>query len=90
MKVLAYFTPIKEIEVLEIGIIYEPKYPKYINFINDKWNQHDIESMIYGYNRVKRSEITVKKLARLMGKSYSSLKNKAWRMGISHGFRGTP
>jgi hypothetical protein len=59
MKITAYFTPIKDIEVQEIGIIYEPKYPKFTNFVNDKWSQHDIESMIYGYNRVKHGEITV-------------------------------
>jgi hypothetical protein len=90
MKVTSYFTKIEEIEVIENKPVYERKSPRYTNFVNDKWSRDDIEDMIRGYNDVKHGEFTVKQLAKLMGKSYSSLKNKAWRMGISHGFRGTP
>jgi len=87
MKITSHFTPVTEILVPEIEVVRIYNKPKYTNFVNDYWDERDIESMIRGYDQVKVGKITVKDLAVKLGKSYSSLKNKAWRMGISHGYR---
>lgn len=85
MKVSCYFTKAGELEVPDIEITHDHyKYVKYINFINDQWSQRDIELMIRGYDKVKKGQTTVRIVAKQIGKTYSSLKNKAWRMGISH------
>lgn len=85
MKVSSNFSKVGEIEVpdlVEIVYTLSPR-SKYTNFVNDYWSQRDIDAMINGYDKVKNGEMTVKEVATRMGKSYSSLKNKAWRMGIS-------
>jgi hypothetical protein len=87
MKVTSHFKKVTELDVPDIEITYTYKYVKYLNFVNDKWSPRDIELMIIGYNKVKGGKLTVKEVAKQIGKSYSSLKNKAWRMGISHGYR---
>lgn len=85
MKVSSNFSKFGEIEVPDlVEVIYTVSYtPKYSNFVNDHWSKRDIDAMINGYNKVKNGEMTVREVAIRMGKSYSSLKNKAWRMGIS-------
>jgi ABC-type glycerol-3-phosphate transport system substrate-binding protein len=62
------------------------KYSKklrYSNFVNDKWSERDIEMMIRGYARVKAGKMTVAEAANEIGKTRSSFRNKAQRMGIS-------
>jgi hypothetical protein len=87
MKMICYFKRSTDIIVPDIEDIRPSKKIKYQNFINDYWSERDIELMIRGYDRVKTGKMTVKEVANQLGKSYSSLKNKAWRMGISHGYR---
>lgn len=86
MKVSSNFSKVEEINVpdlIHISITIPYVQRKYANFVNEQWSQRDIDAMINGYDKVRNGEMTVKEVADRMGKSYSSLKNKAWRMGIS-------
>jgi hypothetical protein len=86
MKITCFCKKNNDIIVPDIENIRK-KYNKklrYGSFVNDRWSDRDIEGMIKGYERVKAGKLTVKELTGILGKSYSSLKNKAWRMGISH------
>lgn len=86
MKISSNFSKVEEINVpdlIHITITVPYVQRKYTNFVNEQWSQRDIDAMINGYDKVRNGEMTVKEVADRMGKSYSSLKNKAWRMGIS-------
>jgi len=56
---------------------------RYSNFVNNYWSERDIEMMIRGYARVKAGKITIGEMAEEIGKTRSSTRNKAFRMGIS-------
>jgi len=56
---------------------------RYANFVNRYWSERDIEMMIRGYAKIKSGKITVAEAANDIGKTRSSFRNKACRMGIS-------
>ena len=83
-KIVCYFTKSEDLTLPTIESIRKPnKKLRYANFVNDKWSERDIEMMIRGYARVKAGKITVAEAASEVGKSRSSFRNKAQRMGIS-------
>ena len=83
-KVTCYFKKSEDIILPDIESIRKPsKKLRYASYVNQYWDERDIENMIRGYARVKAGKLTIGEMAAEIGKTRSSTRNKAWRMGIS-------
>jgi hypothetical protein len=83
-RIVCYFKKSEELILPDIEITHKPsKKLRYARFVNSKWSERDIDNLIRGYAKVESGKITVGKMANEIGKTRSSVRNKAWRMGIS-------
>ena len=83
-RFVCYFKKSEDLILPDIEITPKPnKKLRYARYVNQYWDEQDIDNMIRGYARVKAGKVTVAEIAAEMGKTKSSLRNKCWRMGIS-------